>query len=270
MQKKRGIPVINDYFNYSLSTELKKIRPKLIIANNVLAHNMNINEFIHSLSNLADNDTTITIEFPSLDNLILKNQFDTIYHEHFFYFSATFLNRAFKKYGLKIYKAKKINIHGGSIRIYLCKKTNNKKIQQSILKILSNEKSLGLSSKKIYQNYYKKIDILKNQVRKFFDQNNNKLIFGFGAAAKGNTFLNYFSINNKNMKYIIDETPYKINKYSPGNLIQIKDISYIKKYKPNFIVILAWNHKNEIISKLKFIKKWNGKFVIFVPKLHII
>ena len=268
--RKKGIEVINSFFNFSLSKKLKKIKPKLIIANNVLAHNMNINEFISSIANLTSHDTTVTIEFPTIENLLLKNQFDTIYHEHFFYFSATFLKNAFSRYGLKIYKAKKINIHGGSIRIYLCKKNNKRRIQKSIEKILSYEKSIGLSSKKIYQEYYKKIDILRNEVEKFFNIKKNKLIFGFGAAAKGNTFLNYFSITSSNIRYIIDETPYKVNKYSPGNSIQIKDISYIKKYKPKYIVILAWNHEKEIISKLKFIKKWNGKFVIFIPKLKII
>ena len=110
----------------------------------------------------------------------------------------------------------------------------------------------------------------RNIVDDFFSKNCNKLIYGFGAAAKSNTFLNFFSIKNDKIKYIIDETPAKINKYSPGNNIKIKNLNFLKKNKPDYVVILAWNHKEEILEKLKFIKKWNGKFVIFIPNLKII
>ena len=268
--KNKGIPIINDYFNFSLSQKLKHIKPKLIIANNVLAHNMNIKDFIKSIANLSDLKTTITIEFPTIKNLLLKNQFDTIYHEHFFYFSATFLNHAFLKNGLKIYKAKKIELHGGSIRIYIRKINDKTKIQKSIINILEEEKNIGLDKPYIYKNYYKNIDILKTKVDNFFTKNQNKLVYGFGAAAKGNTFLNYFKIDSKKVKYIIDETPYKIGKYSPGNMIKIRDIDIIKKDKPDFIIILAWNHKDEIMAKLKYIRQWNGKFVIFIPNLRVI
>ena len=268
--KNKGIPIINDYFNFSLSQKLKHIKPKLIIANNVLAHNMNIKDFIKSIANLSDLKTTITIEFPTIKNLLLKNQFDTIYHEHFFYFSATFLNHAFLKNGLKIYKAKKIELHGGSIRIYIRKINDKTKIQKSIINILEEEKNIGLDKPYIYKNYYKNIDILKTKVDNFFTKNQNKLVYGFGAAAKGNTFLNYFKIDSKKVKYIIDETPYKIGKYSPGNMIKIRDIDIIKKDKPDFIIILAWNHKGVIMAKLKYIRQWNGKFVIFIPNLRVI
>ena len=268
--KQKGIRVINDFFNYNLSKKIKFYKPDLVIANNVLAHNMNLKDFMKSLSNISDKKTVITIEFPSMINLIKKIQFDTIYHEHFFYFSTLFLFFAFQKYNLIIYKAKKIKTHGGSIRIYLKKDIASHKIQKSVLNILKEEKKLGLNKSYIYKNFSKKVIDLKKIVDNFFSKKCNKVIYGFGAAAKSNTFLNFFSIKNDKIKYIIDETPAKINKYSPGNNIKIKNLNFLKKNKPDYVVILAWNHKAEILEKLKFIKKWNGKFVIFIPNLKII
>jgi 2-polyprenyl-3-methyl-5-hydroxy-6-metoxy-1,4-benzoquinol methylase len=268
--KKKGIRVMQKFFSYELSKKIKK-KADLIICNNVLAHVPDLIDFIKGLENLIKDNGIISVEFPHLKNLISKVQFDTIYHEHYFYFSLISLNKIFDKYNLKIINVDKINTHGGSLRIDICKKENPKSISNKVVKILKEEKNFGLNNLKTYLNFKNKVYNLKKKSLTFINKCNlnKKKIYAYGAAAKGITFLNYLQIKKNDIKYIFDASKFKINKFLPSSHIQILSPNEIFKTKPNYLLILPWNLSKEISSELKFVKSWKCKFVTLVPKLKV-
>ena len=267
---KKGIRVIQKFFSYELSNKIKK-KADLVICNNVLAHVPDLINFIKGLENLIKNSGIISIEFPHLKSLISKTQFDTIYHEHYFYFSLISLNKIFDKYNLKIFNVDKINTHGGSLRIYLCKKSNKKFISNKVARILQEEKNFGLNTIKTYLNFKNKVYSLKKKSLIFINKCNlnKKKIYAYGAAAKGITFLNYLQIKKRDIKYVYDASNFKINKFLPSSHIQILSPNEIVKSKPDYLLILPWNLIEEISSELKFVKTWKCKFVSLVPKLKV-
>ena len=271
--KKKGIKTNIQFFGYAHSKILKKKYGnfKLIVANNVLAHVDNINDFVKGISNLANNETIISVEFQYLVNIIQKVQFDTIYHEHFSYYSLISFENLISKHNLKIFDVKKIKTHGGSLRVFLCKKNTKKKISSNTYIIKSKEINLGVNNFKFYKSFSENVKNLKISFRKFIFnlKRNKKSIYAYGAAAKGNTFLNYMKINNKVIDFIIDKNKYKINKISPGGLIKIIGPNILKTDKPDYILILAWNIKNEIMKDLKKSYDFKKKFIISIPKLKI-
>ena len=274
---KKDIPTIVDFFNLELAGKLEKegSQADLVIANNVLAHVPDINNFVASLKKVLKKDGTITIEIPHLLSLIEKNEFDTIYHEHFFYFSILALVKIFSKHNLSIYDLDELETHGGSLRIYATHVGNyidKNSDKKNVDRVLNKELTYGLDS----LGYYKKLQhsALSIKLNSLQYLINNKLdgkkIIAFGAAAKGNTFLNYCGVKSDIIEAVIDETPYKIGKYMPQSKIPILPLSAIKDSKPDIIVILPWNHKDEILSKLEFTKEWNCEIVTFIPKLEIL
>ena len=272
--RKNGIKTNVEFFGYAQSKILKKkySSVKLIVANNVLAHVDDINDFVKGISNLTSNETIISVEFQYVVNIIQKNQFDTIYHEHFSYYSLSSFEQLISKYNLKIFDVKKIHTHGGSLRVFLCKKNVNKKISSNTYKIKNNEKNIGVNNMKFYNNFSKNVLSLKKSFQKFIINlsKKNKSIYAYGAAAKGNTFLSYMNINNKIIDLILDKNKYKIGKISPGGLIKIDSPNILKVNNPDYILILAWNIKNEIIKDLKNNYNYKNKFIISMPKLKIL
>jgi ubiquinone/menaquinone biosynthesis C-methylase UbiE len=272
---KKDVPTIVDFFNLELASKLEKEGSKadLVIANNVLAHVPDINNFVASLKKVLKKDGTITIEFPHLLSLIEKNEFDTIYHEHFFYFSVLTLVKIFSKYNLSIYDLDELETHGGSIRVYVAHTNSNidkNSDKKNLNRILNKELSYGLDSLGYYEKLqHNAFDIKLNSLQ-YLIQNklDGKRIIAFGAAAKGNTFLNYCGIKSDIIEAVVDETPYKIGKYLPQSKIPILSFSSIKDLKPDVIVILPWNHKDEILNKLEFTKEWGCEIVIFIPKFE--
>ncbi len=264
----KGIKVIQKFFSYKLSQNIKK-KADLVICNNVLAHVPNLIDFIKGLENSIKVEGVISIEFPHLKNLISKTQFDTIYHEHYFYFSLITLKKIFYSQNLKIFDVEKINTHGGSLRIYLCKNISSKKISKRVQKILKEEKIFGLDKISTYLKFKKKVDKVKKDSLNFINKCNfeKKNIFAYGAAAKGATFLNYLQIKEKNIKYVFDASKFKIKKFLPASHIPILSPRDIIKTKPDYILILPWNLSKEISAQLKFVKKWKCKFVTLVPKI---
>ena len=237
----------------------------------MLAHVPDLIDFIKGLENLIKDRGVISIEFPHLKNLISKTQFDTIYHEHYFYFSLICLNRIFDKQNLKIFDVEKINTHGGSLRIYVCKNRNTRPISNKVEKILKEEKKFGLNNIKTYLKFKNKVYNLKKNSLKFLEKchSNKKKIYAYGAAAKGVTFLNYLKIKKKNIKYVYDTSKFKINKFLPLSHIRILSPNDIVKTKPDYLLILPWNLHKEISTQLKFVKRWKCKFITLVPKLKI-
>ncbi|WP_321777740.1 class I SAM-dependent methyltransferase [Sulfurimonas sp.] len=269
--KEKGINVIEDFFGSKLADTLQK--SDLILGNNVLAHVPDINDFVHGLKIALKENGTITMEFPHLLNIIKENQFDTIYHEHFSYLSFYTVKQIFEKQGLKLYDVEKLPTHGGSLRIYATHLENEKKdIFDNVANLLNEEKDFGLFDIEIYNNFQEKANKVKYDLLYFLLQakKENKKVIAYGAAAKGNTLLNYAGVKNDLIEFVVDKSPYKQGKFLPASHIPILAEDEIKKMKPDYIIILPWNIKGEVMLQLDYAKEWDCKFVVAVPKLAII
>jgi len=273
--EEKGIKTITEFFGQKLAERLsvEKIKADLIIGNNVLAHVPNINDFIKGMTILLKPNGIINLEFPHLLQLINHNQFDTIYHEHFSYFSLHTVKMIFNFHELEIFDVEEISTHGGSLRIYVKhEKNNNFKIENSVEEILDKEKKFGLLNLSCYLEFSKRIESLKKELIEFFHsaKHNGKKVVCYGAAAKGNTLLNYCEIGSEYVEYVVDSNPHKQGLYLPGSHLPIKEPKEIEKTKPDFVVILPWNIKDEIMSEISFIRNWGGKFVIPISKVSIV
>ena len=273
--KEKGIKVIEDYFSISLAEKLveQNLKADLLVGNNVLAHVPKINDFIQGLKILLKDKGVITMEFPHIMQLIENNQFDTIYHEHFSYFSFITVNKIFEHYGLEIFDVEELLTHGGSLRIYAKhQEDKTKKISDNVNNLFSKEYSRKMNSIKYYKNFQDKVDKLKNTFLKFLinQKLKGRTVIAYGAAAKGNTLLNYCGVKKDLISFVVDISPYKQGKFLPASHIPIVDESVITKVKPDFIVILPWNIKNEIMDQLSYAKEWGCKFVIPIPEVVII
>jgi len=272
--KEKGIDSIVDFFGVSMANSLvaNGIKADLLLGNNVLAHVPDINDFVGGLKILLNPDGVITFEFPHLLQLIDKNQFDTIYHEHFSYLSLIVVKHIFKHHGLDIFDVEELTTHGGSLRIFAKHQEDGTKVfSDNVTHILKQEIEFGLNKMNIYQTFQKKAEKVKNDFTLFLLQAKieGKKVAGYGAAAKGNTLLNYAGIKKDLLQFVVDASPHKQNKFLPGVHIQVFDEQKIKKEKPDYIVILPWNLKEEISAQLAYIKEWDGKFVVAVPTLKI-
>jgi len=269
--KEKGINVIEDFFGAKLARTLKK--SDLILGNNVLAHVPDINDFVNGLKIALKENGTITMEFPHLLNIIKENQFDTIYHEHFSYFSFCTVKQIFESQGLKLYDVEKLTTHGGSLRIYATHLENsNIPISDNIDSLLCEEDQFGLLGMDVYKNFQEKADNVKYDLLNFLikAKRDNKKVVAYGAAAKGNTLLNYAGVKNDLIEYVVDKSPHKQGKYLPASHIAVVSEKNIKKTKPDFILILPWNIKDEVMEQLSYVKEWDCNFVVAVPKLKII
>ena len=267
--KADGIKTYNNFFssNFVRKNKFKKTT-KLVIANNVFAHVPNINDFTKGVVEMMEDEGVFTIEFQHLLNMLKYYQFDTIYHEHYSYLSVIFLQNLFRKFELKIWKIEKLKTHGGSLRVYVSKKKSSYKIEPSVKKIIKQEISFGLKKVNTYKKLQLKAKKIKASLLKFFNKHQNKEIHAYGAAAKGIILLNYCGITNKQIKYIYDGAKLKINKYIGGPKIKIVKPNKIKDKNIDYMLILPWNIKKEIVQ---FVRKKNKelKFIIAIPKLEI-
>jgi len=274
--KLNGIPTTHGFFTQALAKKIIKQNKKAsaILATNVVAHINDLHDFFKAINVLLDDDGIFVCQFPYLVDLIEKNQFDTIYHEHLSYFSIKPLLKLSSMHDLEIFDIEKMNLDGGSLRIYWKKKSNkNFKIYKKQLDtLIKDEEKAGVYNKNTYEKFSKKINKLKLSVKKtLIDLKKKKYsIVGYGAAAKGNILLNYFEIGDSIFDYLVDSTPYKQGLYTPGTHIAIFDENKIEISKPNYILILAWNFKEEIMNKNSSHRKRGGKFIITMPDLKII
>ena len=273
--KKKKITVFCSFFSKVFSDNLlkKKILPKIIIANNVIAHIPDINDFCSGISNLLKESQGIaSIEFHYLINLINNKQFDTIYHEHHFYHSVFTLNNILRNNHLKIFDIQKINTHGGSLRVFVSHINNLKYgITDKVTTIIDKEIKIGINKILFYKKFKKNIKTYKKYFRNKFSNILNKYdqIAAYGAAAKGTTFLNFMNIKREDIMCVYDKNPYKQSRYLPGSLAPVRSPSFIKKDKPQVILVLIWNLKKEIINQLRFTKKWRCKIIFPLPKFII-
>jgi hypothetical protein len=213
------------------------------------------------------------MEFPHLLQLIQHNQFDTIYHEHFSYLSLLTVQQIFNKQGLSIFDVEEISTHGGSLRIFAAHTDDlSKVVSPSLNKVLNKELTFGLDNLDTYSNFQAKANQVKNDFLLFLLQakKENKKVAAYGAAAKGNTLLNYCGIKSDLISFVVDANPAKQNKYLPGIHIPVFNEQYLKNERPDYVIILPWNIKHEVIEQLKYIKEWGGHFVTAIPKLQIV
>jgi hypothetical protein len=245
----------------------------LLIGNNVLAHVPYLNDFIDGLKILLKPHGFITMEFPHLMQLIQNHQFDTIYHEHLSYFSFLTVEKIFAKHGLTLFDVEELPTHGGSLRIY-AKNENDitRKISERVYDLRQREIKLGYNDLHHYLTFQEEVHAVKRNILKFLInvKERSKDVVGYGAPAKGNTLINYCGIKKDFIDYVVDRNPYKQGRFLPGSHIPIKAPDKIKETKPNYIIILPWNLKDEIIGHMSFAREWGAKFVVFIPEIQVI
>jgi len=267
----KEIPTITDFFCVSLAKKMSEDSTKadLLIGNNVLAQVPDINDFVKGMKILLKPTGIITLEFPHLMKLIAENQFDTIYHEHFSYFSFVTVENILTSHGLKIFDVEELTTHGGSLRIYACHDRDNKKpVSGRVAELRDSELAQGFKKLDFYSSFGEKVKETKRSLLSFLIQAkaDRKSIAGYGAPGKGNTLLNYCGIRTDFLDYTVDRNPYKHGKFTPGTHIPIFPPSKINETKPNYLLILPWNLKEEIIKQMSFIKEWGGKFIVPIPE----
>ena len=272
---KNGIPTDITFFDASYARLMNENgkQADLIIGNNVLAHNPNLNDFVRGLKIILKPNGIISMEFPHLLKMIEENQFDTIYHEHFSYFSFHAVQKLFNSHDLALFDVERIPTHGGSLRIYARHKNSRSiPITNRVANILEREQDAGLLDLKTYNSFRDKVQSTKRTLLKFLIEvkNEGEKIIGYGAPAKGNTLLNYCGVRTDFLDYTVDRNTHKQNKYLPGTHIPIKHPDKIKEDKPDYILILPWNIKDEIMEQISYIRKWSGKFIIPVPTVEIL
>lgn len=269
-----GIPTVVKFFGVQTAEELalEGKYADLLIGNNVLAHVPDVNDFVKGMKTILKSQGIITMEFPHLMRLIDENQFDTIYHEHFSYFSFTVVNRIFAHHDLKIFDVEELPTHGGSLRIYACHSEDRSKVTKKRVKnLLEREEADGFENLNFYLAFNEKVKATKRAILYFMNKSKNegKSIVGYGAPAKGNTLLNYCGIRKDYIDYTVDRSPHKQGYFLPGTHIPIYHPDKIKETQPDYIVILPWNLRDEIMHQMAHIREWNGRFVILIPEVKI-
>ncbi len=271
----KGIDTLIEFFGTTLARKLRShdVKADLLLGNNVLAHVPDINDFVAGMKLILKDDGVITMEFPHLMQLVDNNQFDTIYHEHYSYLSLYTVKQIFEAAGLEMFDVEELPTHGGSLRIYVKHiGDGSKEVSRNVSLLLEKEISRGMNSPAYYDNFQQKAFKIKLDFTEFLTQQNKeqKKIAAYGAAAKGNTLLNYCGIKNDLIKFVVDANPYKQNKYLPASHIPVVTEDHVKQYKPDFVIIFPWNIKEEVMNQLEYIKEWDGKFVIPIPYLEVI
>jgi SAM-dependent methyltransferase len=271
----KGIPIVEDFFGVRLAQELaaKCRQADLTVANNVLAHVPDINDFVAGFAKVLKPHGVSTFEFPHLLKLVAENQFDTIYHEHFSYLSLTAVNRIFSANGLTVFDLDEHPTHGGSLRVFAQRSdTGQQPHSARVDELLRREAQAGMLSFSYYTGFQVRADLVKHDFLAFLleAKRRSKTVAAYGAAAKGNTLMNYAGIRPDLMSFVVDRNPAKQGKYMPGSRTPIVNEEALQDVKPDYVVILPWNLKVEVMNQLAYIKNWGGKFVIAVPKLEVL
>lgn len=271
----KGIPTKIEFFGEEFAKKLVNdgVQADLLIGNNVLSQVPNLNDFIKGMKVALKPGGVITMEFHYLKCLIEENQFDTIYHEHFSYFSFLTTQKVLKAHGLKVFDVELVPTHGGSLRIYACHKENDKQEETDrISQFRKDENQAGYNKLEGHLKYREKVEDTKRKLLNFLikARESGKTVVGYGAPGKGNTLLNYCGIRTDFMEYTVDRNPYKQGKFLPGTRIPIYNPEKIGETKPDFVLILPWNFKEEIMDQVSFIRDWGGQFVVPIPEVTII
>ena len=272
--EKLGIPVLREFFGEALGKRLadEGKRADLIAGNNVYAHVPDINDFTKGLKAALNPTGTITLEFPHLMRLIEHTQFDTIYHEHFSYLSLYTVSQIFESVGLRVWHVEELPTHGGSLRVYGCHIDDQRESDSTVTTLLQMEQQRGLQQIETYLGFQSRADKIKDDLLAFLieQKRSGKRVAAYGAAAKGNTLLNYAGAKPDLLTFVCDAASAKQGKFMPGSHIPILSPNAIKAQKPDFVVILPWNISGEVMNQNDFVREWGGKFVTAVPRLTVL
>jgi hypothetical protein len=268
--RRKGIKTSIDFFGVSAGQRLLPI--DLMIANNVLAHVPDLDDFVSGFRAALAPEGVATFEFPHLLNLIRDNQFDTIYHEHYSYLSLLAVNRLFLKHDLRVFDVEHLLVHGGSLRVFACHKEAHWPMLQSVADTIRYEMEAGLHRDEVYESFNEKVRATKRELLDLLIvlKQEGRSVVGYGAPAKGNTLLNYCGIGPDFLDFVVDTTPAKQGMYLPGSRIPVKHPAALDEARPDYILILPWNFKDEIMGKLAYIREWGGKFIVPILKPEII
>ncbi len=273
--EEKGVTTVVEFFGVELANTLKAEGKSadIIAGNNVLAQVPDLNDFVGGIKILLGPDGVCTLEWPHLEKLMDENQFDTIYHEHFSYFSFVTMDKIAKGHGLRLFDVEELPTHGGSLRVYMTHKDNTTHEETpAVQALLGRERDRGFTDMKTYADYTEKVCQTKRKMLACLIElkDQGKVICGYGAPGKGNTLLNYCGIGTDFLDFTVDRNPYKHGMYTPGMHIPIYPVEKIDEVKPDYLFILPWNLKKEIMNQMKHISEWGGKFIIPIPEVHII
>jgi SAM-dependent methyltransferase len=271
----KGIPTITEFFGVPLAQKMVEDGTKadLLLGNNVLAQVPDLNDFVKGMKILLKPGGVITMEFPHLVRLIEQNQFDTIYHEHFSYFSFITVERIFASHGITLFDVEELKTHGGSLRIFgRHAEDKEKDVTERVLELRNQEIHAGYDRMETYFAFDEKVKETKRKILEILidAKQRGKTIVGYGAPGKGNTLLNYCGIRTDFLEYTVDRSPYKHGRFTPGTHIEIFPPERIRSDRPDYLFILPWNLKDEIIQQMSFIREWGGKFIIPIPEATIL
>ena len=271
----KGIEIVEEFFGEELAKGLvqEERQADLMVANNVLAHVPDINDFVKGFTTLLKPGGVATFEFPHLLNLVRQNQFDTIYHEHYSYLSLLAIRTVFASNGLKVFDVEELPTHGGSLRVFAQRSDAGKHpVSTAVTELVAEEERAGVKSIEFYLGLQKKSEKIKTDFLFFLleAKQQGKTIAGYGAAAKGNTMLNFVGARPDLLSFVVDKNPAKQNKFMPGSRIPITPEDQLKRSKPDYVVIFPWNLKDEILDQLRYVRDWGGQFVTVVPNLTVI
>ena len=271
--RERGIETVECFLGAATARALvaKHGQASLVVANNVLAHVPDINDFVAGLALLLSPRGTLTLEFPHLARLVEHGQFDTVYHEHFSYFSLHTAVRVLAAHGLATWDAEALPTHGGSLRLWVRHADAGVAPSERLAGLLAREQAEGLLDDAYYRGFQDRADALKNDLLSFLieQKRQGRRVVGYGAAAKGNTLLNYAGVRPDLLPWVVDASPHKQGKYLPGSRIPIVNESYIREHRPDVVLVLPWNLREEITAQLGYLSEWGGRFAVAIPRLEV-
>ena len=272
--EEKGIPTIVRFFGEKTARDLvgEGRRADLLIGNNVLAHVPALNDFVAGMKVLLAPDGVVTMEFPHLLRLIAETEFDTIYHEHFSYFSALTVQRVFASHGLRLFDVEELPTHGGSLRIYATHAEDElHENTQHVEELVQREREAGLADLATYARFDERVREVRQGLREFLEgaRAEGHSVAAYGAAAKGVTLLNYCGIGPELVEYVADRSPHKQGLYLPGVRLPIKPPAHVAETKPDYLLLLAWNLKDEILEQMSHVREWGGRFVTPLPKVAV-
>lgn len=269
-----GVPTEVGWFGSALAENLvaRGVRADLLVANNVLAHVPETNDFVAGLARVLAPDGILTIEFPELATMLVGAQFDQIYHEHVFYFSLVSCEPLLRRNGLRVIDVVRLPTHGGSLRIVACHDSASLDEQPSVALKRHDEQRLGLANVSAYEAFATAANRRARSVRAFLDKaaENSQTVAAYGAAAKGSTLLNYCGVSTREIGYVVDRSPHKQGQYLPGSHLPIVSIDRLLSDRPDFVFVLAWNLLDEVVGSLPEVVEWGGRFVTTMPDLTVL
>jgi SAM-dependent methyltransferase len=271
----KGVPTLVRFFGTELARDMAAEGrcADLVLGNNVLAQVPDLNDFVEGLKVLLKPHGVLTLEFPHLLRLIERNEFDTIYHEHFSYFSMLTTARILEAHALKVFDVEELATHGGSLRVFACRaEDKTHEVKRAVVDVIAEEKKAGLGSVEGYESFARQVKETKFALVEFLiaAARQGKRVAGYGAPGKSATLLQYCGIGRDFIAYTVDRSPYKQGRFLPGSHIPIHHPDRIRETKPDYVVILPWNLKEEIVEQLQYIREWGGKFVVPIPKVTIL